>query len=92
MSNLIELQAIVKGRVQGVGFRWTVVECAEKFDLKGTVQNLSNGTVEIIAQGKRTRLDEFLVYLKANSGFARIDSVSARYFSAKDSFISFKVL
>lgn len=76
---MIELHAIFKGRVQGVGFRWTIVDHAEKFQLTGVTKNLSNGTVEVYAQGKKESLEAFLESVKKDSGFARIESISSEY-------------
>jgi acylphosphatase len=42
---------IFKGRVQGVGFRWTAHRIALRYDLTGYVKNLPDGTVEMLAQG-----------------------------------------
>ena len=42
---------IFKGRVQGVGFRFTALSIARRCQLTGTVRNLSNGSVEMTAQG-----------------------------------------
>ena len=39
------------GRVQGVGFRWNVAEIVKRFQLTGLVQNLPNGSVEIVLEG-----------------------------------------
>ena len=51
---------IYEGRVQGVGFRWTVKELARGYDVLGTVRNLPDGTVEIIVAGERGEVAEFL--------------------------------
>jgi acylphosphatase len=42
---------IFKGRVQGVGFRWTVHRIAARYNVTGFVRNLPDGTVEMLAQG-----------------------------------------
>ena len=42
-----------KGRVQGVGFRWNTKEALRSFTVSGYVKNLSNGTVEILLEGRR---------------------------------------
>tara|TARA_Y100000287_G_C13906798_1_gene203331 strand:+ start:103 stop:372 length:270 start_codon:yes stop_codon:yes gene_type:complete len=42
-----------KGRVQGVGFRWHTKEALHAFTVTGYVKNLSNGTVEILLEGRR---------------------------------------
>jgi acylphosphatase len=50
---------IYSGSVQGVGFRYTVKSVANGFDVTGTVRNLPNGGVELIAEGMRDELDAF---------------------------------
>ena len=45
--------------MQGVGFRWTVREAAMEFDVTGLVRNLSDGRVELVAEGKRPELEAF---------------------------------
>ncbi len=89
---MLELHAIFKGRVQGVGFRWTVVDHAEKYQLTGTVKNLSNGTVEVIAQGSEQALKDFLSALQSSSGPAQITSVQAKYRTPTSSFSTFGIL
>ena len=55
------LTAFFSGRVQGVGFRFTVLELAANFpDVTGSVRNLRDGRVEIHAEGPRASLDRFL--------------------------------
>lgn len=53
------LHAIAKGKVQGVGFRYSAIELASKLGIQGTVKNLPNGNVEIIAQGEASHLVKF---------------------------------
>ena len=45
------VQVHYEGRVQGVGFGWTVKDLAREFDVAGTVKNLPDGRVEVVAQG-----------------------------------------
>jgi acylphosphatase len=47
------------GRVQGVGFRYTVKALTPGFEVTGTVRNLNDGRVEMIAEGEREELDAF---------------------------------
>ena len=49
------LEAIVKGRVQGVGFRYHVTQHAREKDITGYVRNLWDGSVEVVAEGERVR-------------------------------------
>jgi len=48
------------GRVHGVGFRMTVRQLACGYDVTGTVRNLADGRVELVAEGARPELKEFL--------------------------------
>ncbi|MFV0416877.1 MAG: acylphosphatase [Chthoniobacterales bacterium] len=53
-----------EGRVQGVGFRYTVRRIASGFEISGTIQNLSDGRVELIASGEKNELSEFLTAIR----------------------------
>ena len=47
------------GRVQGVGFRYAVRRVAEGFEVTGTVRNLADGRVELLAEGTENELEAF---------------------------------
>ena len=68
---------IFKGRVQGVGFRYTARNIAKRLDLDGTVKNLENGDVEVYINADGDSLDKFVLELK-NQGFIRIDSADIK--------------
>jgi acylphosphatase len=53
------LQVYYEGTVQGVGFRYTVKVLAGGFEVTGTVRNLSDGRVELIAEGLKDELNAF---------------------------------
>ena len=57
---MIAKRVIFEGRVQGVGFRYTVKQLAMGFDVVGTVKNLADGTVELELMGEDDEVDEFL--------------------------------
>lgn len=52
----IARHVVFKGRVQGVGFRYTVHRIARQYDLSGYVKNMSNGSVEALFQGTETHI------------------------------------
>lgn len=55
---------IYSGRVQGVGFRYTVKALTPGFEVTGTVRNLSDGRVELIAEGERGELEAFRLAIR----------------------------
>ena len=57
---MIAKRATFEGRVQGVGFRYTVKQLATGFDVIGNVKNLPEGTVELNLMGEEDEVAEFL--------------------------------
>jgi acylphosphatase len=51
------LQIFYEGRVQGVGFRYTAKQVATGFEITGIARNLSDGRVELVAEGERSELE-----------------------------------
>jgi acylphosphatase len=66
---------LVKGRVQGVGFRWFVQREAAELGLRGWVRNTDDGNVEIIAAGEADVLAELKTELHKGSRGSRVDAV-----------------
>ncbi len=66
---------LVKGRVQGVGFRWYVQREAADLGLRGWVRNTDQGDVEILAAGEESDLMELRAALKKGSRGSRVDAV-----------------
>lgn len=54
-----QMRVLYSGHVQGVGFRYTAKTVASGYDVTGTVRNLSDGRVELTAEGGREELDAF---------------------------------
>jgi acylphosphatase len=57
------IHARVRGRVQGVGFRWAACRQAEALGLRGWVRNDDDGTVETVAEGPPAALQSFAAWL-----------------------------
>ncbi len=66
------LHIFVSGRVQGVFFRANTVKVANKLGIKGWVKNLSDGRVEIVAEGSEEKLREFVEWLKKGPMLAKV--------------------
>ncbi len=74
---------IVRGRVQGVGFRWFAVGLAEELGLAGWARNREDGSVELEAEGDEKALDVFVERLKTENPAARVDSVEQQTVASK---------
>ena len=66
---------LIKGRVQGVGFRWFVHREASALDLKGWVRNTEDGHVEVVAAGESEQIAELEAALHRGSRGSRVDAV-----------------
>ena len=66
---------LVRGRVQGVGFRWFVDREATLVGVAGSVRNKSDGSVEVLAQGTREQLAALHQRLREGPRAARVDAV-----------------
>lgn len=69
------LHFLVKGRVQGVGFRWFVHREASELDLRGWVRNTEDGDVEVVVAGAEENLAELRESLKRGPRGSRVDRV-----------------
>ncbi len=70
---------VVSGMVQGVGFRYFAYSHATKLRLTGYVKNLYSGDVEIIAQGDRSLVEEFIREVKVGPRHADVKDVKVEY-------------
>jgi len=66
---------VVRGRVQGVGFRWFVEREARTLGISGWVRNNSDGSVQVLAMGTRDQLSGLRSRLQQGPRAARVDSV-----------------
>jgi acylphosphatase len=73
------LNAIVFGRVQGVGFRFFVLQQAVAMGLAGWVRNTSEGMVEVLAEGDSASLQDFLAALHQGPDAAYVRDVKYHY-------------
>ena len=69
------IHLLVKGRVQGVGFRWFVHREAAEIGLRGWVKNTDEGHVEVVAVGDEEQIAELRAALRKGSRGSRVDTV-----------------
>jgi acylphosphatase len=79
------------GRVQGVGFRYSVKTVATGFEVTGTVRNLDDGRVELIAEGQKPELEEFLVAIRDSEVGRFIKNEQTSWSDAKNEFRGFEI-
>ena len=76
---LTRLCVVVRGQVQGVGFRWYAKELADSLALTGWVRNRNDGAVELEVEGSAGTLDDFVRRLKSGNPSARVDEVAVTF-------------
>jgi acylphosphatase len=82
---------VVRGRVQGVGFRWFVEREAHMLGIAGWVRNNHDGSVEVLAQGSRDQLSGLHSRLREGPRAARVDNVEVSEARPVASLSSFRI-
>ncbi|MCW2679632.1 MAG: acyP [Frankiales bacterium] len=82
-STPVRVTAFVKGRVQGVGFRWWTRARALELGLVGSATNLDDGRVQVVAEGPEPALHALLDLLRGGGTPGRVDFVAERWGQAR---------
>jgi acylphosphatase len=90
-TELSRLHAFINGRVQGVGFRYFVIEKAELLQVTGWVRNTFDGQVEVTAEAPRPVLERMLVYLSHGPPVAVVTEVQTSWQPASGQFTHFEI-
>ena len=90
MSQAQRLKAVIKGEVQGVGFRWAVQRQAGRLGLTGYAENLPDGSVRVEAEGDPDRLDQLEAFLHQGPQWAEVAAVDSQRQSATGEFHRFE--
>jgi acylphosphatase len=90
-ARLQRLEAVVHGRVQGVGFRYHVRRRAEALGVTGWVANEPDGTVRCVAEGDRQTLERLLADVRRGPTGARVERVVTGWHAATGGFEGFRV-
>ncbi|GLW06075.1 acylphosphatase [Microtetraspora sp. NBRC 13810] len=86
----VRLTAWVRGRVQGVGFRWWTRSRALELGLLGWARNTADGRVEIVAEGSRDSCVKLLELLRGCDPPGRVDGVVERWGEARGGLSGFR--
>lgn len=86
------VRVMYSGNVQGVGFRYTAKNVAQGFEVTGEVRNLADGRVELVAEGHRTELQEFMQAIRDSGLGPCIRTEDARWEAAGAVFKGFEIV
>jgi acylphosphatase len=83
--------ASVRGRVQGVGFRYYIMNVARNLLIAGYVQNVRGGTVEVVAEGGETELKSLIEVLRIGPATSRVDDCYVQWLPFENTFNDFQM-
>jgi acylphosphatase len=86
------MRVFYSGRVQGVGFRYSAKTVATGFDISGTVRNLSDGRVELTAEGDRAELEAFRAAIRDAGLKPFIRDENVTWSAAQNDFRGFEIV
>ena len=82
---------LVRGWVQGVGFRYATVRTARRLGLVGWVRNLPDGRVEVVAEGDSEAVEELAAWLRRGPSTARVEGVETETLEPTGAYREFTV-
>jgi acylphosphatase len=91
-SETSRLHAYVTGRVQGVGYRFFVLETAHDLALVGWARNLPDRRVEVVAEGERSRLERLAASLLEGPRGAHVTDVDIEWMAPTGEFDAFRIV
>ena len=90
-QEMVRLEAVVHGEVQGVSFRYYTQQRARSLGLRGYVRNRSDGAVEVVVEGARRAVEELFAWLHTGPAMADVRSVDAVWGAPSGRWASFEV-
>jgi acylphosphatase len=88
---VISRKLTIRGRVQGVGYRYALREAARRGGVTGWVRNRTDGTVEAVAQGAPERVDELIAWARRGPPGARVDHVDVASLDGEPAYPGFEL-
>lgn len=90
-ADQVRVQLIIAGRVQGVYFRTSTVNEAQKLGLTGWVINCPDGSVKVVAEGPNNRIEQLIAWCHQGPSGARVSDVDVQWAEAENTFKRFEV-
>jgi|BEDMetMinimDraft_2_1075160.scaffolds.fasta_scaffold13566_2 acylphosphatase len=90
-NELVAVKLVLRGRVQGVGFRAYLELHARRLGIKGYAKNLFSGDVEVYAEGPRARIEGFIELARKGPHLARVDHMDVQWLRPEGKYVDFYV-
>lgn len=91
MTENVRARAVIRGRVQGVAFRFETQWAAERIGVRGWVRNRPDGTVEAVFEGERVRVEEMLAWCRRGPALARVAAVDVQWEDCRGDLAEFRI-
>ena len=91
METKAAARIVIRGRVQGVGYRYFAQERAQALRLAGWVRNLPSGDVESYAEGSRDDIEQWIAQLKKGPSLSLVDHIDINWSVASQNLSSFSI-
>ena len=91
LEDMVRVYLRIEGRVQGVFFRASAQEEAGRLGLKGWVRNCPDGSVEVVAEGERKKIDDLVGWCHHGPPGARVNDVRLQWDDFQNEFPDFRI-
>jgi acylphosphatase len=91
MPDKTQIKVIVTGKVQGVFYRASTRDAADRLGIKGYVKNLPNGSVEAVFQGNRPAVTQMIDWCHKGSTAAKVEHVLTEQVKTPSNYRSFEI-
>ncbi len=91
MGDAVAVRVVVTGRVQGVGFRWSLAQIAEQQGARGWVRNRPDGSVEALIQGTRACVNEMIAWMRHGPPGAFVADAQVEMLTSAEQFEGFEI-
>ncbi len=89
---MVRAHLYISGRVQGVFFRGSMKEVADRYNVKGWVRNLPDGRVEAVLEGDKESVEKVIKWAHRGSIWSRVEKVEVIWEEYKGEYDSFKII
>ena len=86
-----QLEIIISGRVQGIGYRAFAMRTAESCNIRGSVRNLADGRVKILAIGEEESMERFISLLKKGPTFSLVRDLTINELDTTEDYKEFRI-